>query len=65
MPCVLSLLLGKACALGPESRGGSPGFVPPPGACCPGRSGVLLQTPTKSGPAGPPVQENVLFSPRA
>ena len=64
MPCILSLLLGRACALGPENRGSSQALSRPPGACCPGRSGVLLQTRTKIGPAGPPGQEDVLvFTP--
>ena len=35
----------------------------PPGACCWGRSGILLQTPTKSGPAGPPCRNTSCVRP--
>ena len=35
----------------------------PPGACCRGRSGILLQTPTKSGPAGPPCRKTSCVRP--
>ena len=65
MPCVLPLLLGRVCTLGPESRRGSPGFVPPSGDLLSGEVGDPSSDPHQERSRRPPVQEDILCSPQA